>query len=115
MTVTHPNGQMTLDQAIAAAEHGQRIAADNAGPHWATQVDRHIHDYLTKVPELHTDRFWDYLEQCGIEFRGRAIGARYKAAAKRGWMTKTDRVKPSVRSHGTGKPVWKSNIYKEPF
>lgn len=40
----------------------------------------------------------------------RALGPVFLQAARLGWIKKTDRVKPSVRSHLSGKPVWISLI-----
>jgi hypothetical protein len=41
----------------------------------------------------------------------RALGPIMLRAARAGWCKKTDRVRPSVRSHGSGKPVWKSKLF----
>lgn len=38
----------------------------------------------------------------------RALGPVFQRAARKGWIVKTDRVRPSVRSHLSGKPVWRS-------
>ncbi len=107
-------GQLTIEDAITAGQTGATHAETNAGKQWADTVDQALHDYLTTHTTLHTDDVWDWLTARGIEFRGRAIGARYQAAARNGWMTRTDTYKPSHRSHGSPKPVWASLIYQEP-
>jgi hypothetical protein len=40
----------------------------------------------------------------------RALGPVFLRAKREGWIVKTDRVRPSVRSHLSGKPVWVSRI-----
>jgi hypothetical protein len=42
----------------------------------------------------------------------RALGPIMQKAARLGWCIKTDRVRPSRRSRMSGKPVWKSLLYK---
>ncbi len=105
------DGQLTLDEAIAAGELGQALAADGAGDTWADQADTALRRYLETHPSFHVDDFWEWAIPLGLEFRGRAIGARLSAAGRHGWMTKTDRVRPSKRSHGSGKPVWRSLLF----
>jgi len=38
----------------------------------------------------------------------RALGPVMMRAKRNGWCIKTDRVRPSLRSHLSGKPVWRS-------
>jgi hypothetical protein len=40
----------------------------------------------------------------------KALGPVMIQAAKLGWCRKTDRVRPSRRSHLSGKPVWESQL-----
>lgn len=105
------DGQLTLEGAIAAGELGQALAADNAGDGWAAQADTALRRYLESHPSFHVDDFWDWAIPLGLTFEGRAIGARLQAAGRNGWMTKTDRVRPSKRSNGSGKPVWRSLLF----
>lgn len=41
----------------------------------------------------------------------KALGPVIMAAKRAGWCRKTDRVRPSLRSHLSGKPVWESLIF----
>lgn len=43
----------------------------------------------------------------------RALGPVFLRAARLRYCVKTDRVRPSVRSHLSGKPVWRSLLYRE--
>jgi hypothetical protein len=43
----------------------------------------------------------------------RALGPILLRAARLGWCWKTDQVRPSVRSHLSGKPIWESLINPE--
>lgn len=92
------------DRAMAAVDE----AADEQ---WKEHADLFIHEYARTHKVVHVDDLWD----AGLEEpkSPRALGPRMLAAARSGWITKTDRVRPSVRSHLTGKPIWISNIYEE--
>lgn len=56
-----------------------------------------------------SDDVWSF----GLEAtrEDRALGAVFMRAKRAGVIVKTDRVRPSVRSHLSGKPVWHSLIY----
>jgi hypothetical protein len=56
-----------------------------------------------------SDDVWEY----GLERtrEDRALGAVFIRAKRAGLIEKTDRTRPSVRSHLSGKPVWQSRIY----
>lgn len=56
-----------------------------------------------------SDDVWEH----GLERtrEDRALGAVFLRAKREGVIVKTDRVRPSVRSHLSGKPVWESRIY----
>jgi hypothetical protein len=103
------------DRRMAALEQARkalRLGVDRADTHadrgWLRQAaDALIRCALDRV-EFISDDVWDY----GLERtrEDRALGAVFLRAKRAGIITKTDRVRPSVRSHLAGKPVWVSNI-----
>jgi len=56
-----------------------------------------------------SDDVWDTGELPST-FDDRALGAAFRQARELGYCTKTDRLRPSNRSHQSGKPVWKSHL-----
>ena len=100
--------QLTLDAMTGREEGMTRVDAATADT-WKTEADDFIYRYLLTHRELFCDDLW----AAGLPEppSPRALGPRMLKASKAGWMRKTDRVRPSVRSHMTGKPVWLSLIY----
>ncbi len=81
-------------------------AADRA---WLDQAAEALIRCALDKSSFISDDVWHY----GLEStrEDRALGIVFKRAALAGLITKTDRVRPSVRSHLAGKPVWVSNIF----
>jgi hypothetical protein len=84
---------------------------DAAAPSWTAQAMRALIRTAETLQEFISDDVWRVgaLEPTR---ENRALGPIFLSAAKEGWITKTDRVRASVRSHLSGKPVWRSLIYK---
>lgn len=108
MTVLAPT---LFDEAREERNIGMKRVDDATAEKWKQYADDFILDYAKKHPIVFVDDLWD----AGLTEPSspRALGPRMKAAAVAGWITKTDRVRPSVRSHLTGKPIWVSNVYEE--
>jgi hypothetical protein len=110
----HHDAPQQFDFSTAAAGKAAGIAQseDTSGADWAAYADTFIDNYLTRNPTLFVDDLWD----AGLEAptSPRALGARMQAAARRGSMVKTADYRPSVRSHLSPKPVWRSLIYTPP-
>jgi hypothetical protein len=87
----------------------QRVE-DGSDPAWLEHAYACLRRTAKELPELISDDVW---ERGLPETReARALGPVLLRAKREGIITKTDRVRPSVRSHMSGKPVWISNIYK---
>jgi hypothetical protein len=82
-------------------------ATDEAWRELALQA---VFDTCRKMPEFISDDVW---EVGGLKStrEDRAMGPVLMRAKKNGWCVKTNRVRPSVRSHLSGKPVWESRLY----
>jgi hypothetical protein len=98
--------------ARARAERDQalRVVEENSDPSWADKALEAIRQTALRTPKFFVDDVWEMGLPGTIE--DRAIGPVMLRAARLGYCRKTDRVRPSVRSHGSGKPVWESRIYQ---
>ena len=93
------------DQALEAVES----ATD---PDWRKKALFAIRRTAERRLEFISDDVWADSKLEGTR-EDRALGPIFRAAAKEGWIEKTDRVRPSVRSHLSGKPVWRSLVYRK--
>jgi hypothetical protein len=104
--------QATLfDAALKARLEALAAVDDHAEPEWKDEALEAVYRTAVRLPEFISDDVWD----SGLPRtrEDRALGPVFMRAARLGWMRKTDRVRPSVRSHLSGKPVWRSLIYAE--
>lgn len=94
------------DMALARVE-------SSADPEWADRALEAVRVTALAAPEFISDDVW---ATAGLEIpkNARALGPIFRKAALIGWIKKTDRMRPSVRSHLSGKPVWSSLIYRAP-
>jgi hypothetical protein len=106
--MTQPN---LFESAKAGRDKGMASAEQHSGEEWADYADQFIEDYARSHRTVFVDDLWD----AGLVEppSPRALGPRMLAASRRGLIRKTDRVRPSVRSHLTGKPIWISLIYED--
>jgi hypothetical protein len=107
----------TPAEARAAANRGMQIAADHAGQPWQDNALAALRRYLRLHETMFVDDLWDVLPPCDSD---RALGSVIQNAARQGWMAKLKVpgvhpdafvARPSVRSNGTPKPVWRSALY----
>jgi hypothetical protein len=83
---------------------------DHADDGWKELADAAIYATAQRYREFISDDVWWYAELPKTR-EDRALGPRMLMAARKGWIVKTDRVRPSIRSHASGKPVWRSLIH----
>lgn len=104
----------TMAGAIAARDTALRNVEENADEQWKEQALAAVRRTCEALPEWISDDVWAI---GGLEStrEDRALGAVIRKAARLGWCVKTDRVRPSVRSHGSGKSVWRSRLYQPAF
>ena len=104
----------TLFDAVRERDEAMQRVDEAAEPDWKALADEAIRQTCLTRPEFFVDDVWEVgnLPQTRED---RALGPRMRAAAKAGWCVRTDRTRPSVRSHGSPKPVWRSLLYfREP-
>lgn len=104
--ITMSDALLQRDAAIAAVD----AHADAA---WKAQALDAVLVTCRSYPEFHSDRIWE----TGLDepSEARALGPVMLQAARFGWCVRTDRVAPSVRSHGSPKPVWRSLLFEPSF
>lgn len=102
----------TADEARAARDQGMELVDSNASEAWKQKALQSILLYLRTHEVFFIDDFW---RDGGFPpgSHDKAIGPLIRRAATNGWMVKTNEARPSVRSHMTPKPVWKSLVYVE--
>lgn len=101
--------QLTLTDALAQRDAALEAVERNADRVWLDQALDAIRQVCETHAEWHADRIWETGLPSPRE--ARALGPVVLKAIRLGWCVKTDRVLPSVRSHGSGKPVFVSLIF----
>lgn len=101
--------QLTLEQAIADRDRALAQVDRNADQEWKDRALQAVRQVCISSAEWHSDDVW----ATGLDEprEARALGPVVLRAIRNGWCVKTDRVRPSVRSHGSGKPVYRSLIH----
>jgi hypothetical protein len=101
----------TLREARATGKEGTERTERHADPAWLEAATVAIRKVCETLPGFISDEIWSV---GGLEHspHDRALGAQIVKAAKTGWCRKTDRMRPSVHSNGSGKPVWVSLLWK---
>lgn len=102
--------QITLDGAREERDKALERVEKHADPHWKTYALAAVERTAVRLETFISDDVWE----SGLEptREDRALGPVLLRAARFGWIEKTDRVRPSRRSHGSGKPVWRSRIWR---
>lgn len=103
--------QLALNLARQARDTALERVEEASDPSWQAQAFGAIRATAENYPEFISDDVWAFT---GLEAprEARALGPVFLHAVRVGWIRKTDRVKPSVRSHLSGKPIWRSLIFK---
>jgi hypothetical protein len=99
----------TIEEAHIDGIIGATRAASAVSEDWKSKALSIVLELASGREDFHVDDVWD----AGLPETNsnRAIGDVLKRAKKLGAIEKTDRMRPSVRSHGSGKPVWRSLVY----
>lgn len=104
----------SLDQARAARDRALQQVDENADQAWKEHALQCVRRTCEQLPDFISDDIWT---TGGLDStrEDRALGPIMRRAAALGWMERTDRVRPSVRSNGSPKPVWRSRLYEPGF
>jgi hypothetical protein len=100
-----------FEQAATARANALKAVADSTDEGWRIEALEAVRRTALRLPSFISDDIWESgLEQTRED---RALGPVMLKAARIGYCRKTDRVRPSVRSHLSGKPVWESLICQD--
>ena len=104
----------SMHDALAARDTALQRVEEHADERWKQDALAAVRRTAEALPDFISDRVWDV---GGLEStrEDRALGPVFLRAARLGWIEKTDRVRPSVRSHGSGKTVWRSRLFDPGF
>lgn len=111
--------QASIDLAAATRRREDGIARSQraAGADWSERALAFVREYLRTHATLFVDDLWS----AGLEepTSPRALGAVMLTAQRRGWMAEYRHgewiyARPSVRSNGQLKRVWRSHLYAGP-
>jgi hypothetical protein len=100
----------TLPEARAEAAIAIERVEQAADRDWLDIAYEAVERTCREMPTFISDDVW--LRNLPTTREDRALGPVLKRAAKDGLCRRTDRVRPSVRSHGSGKPVWESLVFR---
>ena len=102
---------MDLTDAFAARDRALRKVDEHADVAWKERALAAVRRTCELREDWISDDVWSV---GGLEStrEDRALGPIIRRAAGLGWCRKTDRVRPSVRSRGSGKPVWTSLVFR---
>lgn len=92
---------------------GQSRAWDAANPDWKDAALAIVRNLARTTGSFTTDQVWAELDAAGFRTsEHRAMGAVMRAAAQRGWITRTDFTVPTTRPCANRRPVavWQSRI-----
>lgn len=118
--MTAPAKQLTLDayQAQVGRDRGierAAIGADRLDPDWSRRMLETVRDTAEHLPDFISDDVWVYASPEDRAFpKPKALGAVMLAAAKQGWIERTDRTRITANAarHRSPVPVWRSRIYR---
>jgi hypothetical protein len=112
----HP--EYALDEVAGARlrdEAIERVGEAAPVPFMATALDV-IHRLAVERPELATDEIWEELHRIEAAEvpEPRALGAVMRQAVAKGWVVRTDRVRPSKlpQQHRRPLAVWRSKVHE---
>jgi len=98
-------------QARAAHDAAVKRVDEAADPFWKDDALEAIRQVCLTTVDFIVDDVWATGLRSTRE--DRALGPQMTRARVHGYCVKTDRVRPSVRSHLSGKPVWMSLIFRQ--
>lgn len=101
----------TPESARAGRDKGIQQVDEHADEEWKQRALDAIWATCRMRETFISDDVWEFGGLAGTR-EDRALGPQMLKAARQGWCVKTGELRPSIRSHLSGKPVWKSMIYE---
>ena len=99
--------QLSFASALTARDTALERVSDAADPKWKDLALEAVRRTCLSLDEFIVDDVWRVGDLSSTR-EDRALGPVMQSAARQKWCVKTDRVRPSIRSHLSGKPVWRS-------
>lgn len=78
---------------------------------WKAEALDAVRRTCEDMAEFISDEIWSHTGLASTR-EDRALGPIMRTAARMGWCVKTCYTRPSKRSNLSGKPVWKSRLYR---
>lgn len=103
-------GQLSLVDAATERDIALERVDRAADPAWKDAAYDAVVETARTLPEFISDDVW-VIGGLPSTREDRALGPVFQRIARDRVAVKTDRVRPSVRSHLSGKPVWRSLIF----
>lgn len=104
------SAQLSIDDALRARADALAAVDAHADPDWKALALAAVRRVCELREDFHVDDIWTLTDLPSTR-EDRALGPIMLKAARLGYCRKTDRVRPSARSNGAGKPVWISLIF----
>lgn len=102
--------QVSLFEAREETRRAITQVEENADDGWKDQALAAVEKVCRSRYDFISDDIWE-LGELDSTREDRALGPVLIKAKKLNLCVKTDRVRPSKRSHLSGKPVWRSLLY----
>lgn len=99
----------TRAQAATEMQQALDLVEENTSEDWAADALRAIETVCHQKAEFICDDVWE--TGLASMHNDKALGPVMMRAKRLGYCVKTDRLRASVRSHLSGKPVWKSLLF----
>src|SRR5580692_10284812 len=97
----------------AARDDGMKRAAKNASPFWKNRARELLYNFAMSGPGFYGWQITQKLREEGCTtFTDRALGPMMTAAAKKGWIEKTEHHERNPLANGCPSPMWKSKLYR---
>lgn len=100
-----------LLEAVAETREALETVEENADRMWLDEALAAVKRVCLALPDFISDQIWDVGGLTSTR-EDRALGSVLMKAKRLGWCVKTDRGRPSRRSHMALKPVWSSLLWK---
>jgi hypothetical protein len=95
-----------LEETLEAIERADRAATAA----WKREAFNAVLRTALRLPDFISDDVWETEPRLDEPREARALGPVMLRVARAGYIRKTDRMRPSIHSHLSGKPVWESLV-----
>lgn len=104
-----PKRPRDMKEAIIARDDALARLEESTDSDWAERALRVLETLARTKADVHCDDLWQHIE---FPPEARASGAVWQRAARLGYIQRTNELRPSIHSNGSGKPVWRSLLFR---